>query len=427
MSPDLVHWRHMPIALSPTDGSYDSYGTFTGSVLPTSEGASIVYTGTTKVSPEQETIRHEAIREVQCIATTTDPNLKTWHKLPEPVIEHPPASLRVTGFRDPFSWKEGECWYMGVGSGLSGVGGMVLLYRSTDARHWQYLHPLAEGIWNGETSSNPVPSGEMWECPDMFQLGSKHVLLYSSEGKTFWQTGTFDQSKLRFRAERSGLLDYGAYYAPKSMLDASGRRVLWGWIQETRPTEAITTAGWAGCMSLPRILSIGDTGELLIQIAPELHSIRKNTVEIKGDTTPDELGRSLDRVAFLSRSGYLELTFDVSTNPFSLQLYVEGADAASTILNINYDGNAHGFTALRVGEHTLPLSPDNQGRSHVAIWIDASVLELIVDRRYPATIRSYVLGAPAKPIRLRLLGSNPSLFSLTYSQVIPVSSDRLTT
>src|SRR5438093_246865 len=30
ISPDLIHWQHMPVALSPTANSYDSYGTFTG-------------------------------------------------------------------------------------------------------------------------------------------------------------------------------------------------------------------------------------------------------------------------------------------------------------------------------------------------------------------------------------------------------------
>ncbi|MEA2543525.1 MAG: beta-fructofuranosidase, partial [Acidobacteriaceae bacterium] len=34
VSPDLIHWKHLPVALSPTPGSYDAYGCFTGSVLP---------------------------------------------------------------------------------------------------------------------------------------------------------------------------------------------------------------------------------------------------------------------------------------------------------------------------------------------------------------------------------------------------------
>jgi len=176
-SSDLIHWQHMPKALTPTENSYDSYGTFTGSVLPGGPAASVIYTGVTKVPTEQETIRNEGLREVQCIATSMDRDLRTWRKRDRPVIEAPPPGPKIVGFRDPFSWKDDDTWYAGVGSGFEHRGGVVLLYRSKDTRNWEYLHPLAEGIWNGQLVSNPVGSGEMWECPDFFPLGDKHVLL----------------------------------------------------------------------------------------------------------------------------------------------------------------------------------------------------------------------------------------------------------
>ena len=132
-SPDLVHWKHLPIALSPTPGSYDAYGCFTGSVLPGLDTPSILYTGVTRCSPQQETIRGEGIREVQCLATSTDSELRTWKKLDKPVLENPP--MAVTGFRDPCPWKDGDTWYLGVGSGFNKVGGAVLLYSSRDGRH----------------------------------------------------------------------------------------------------------------------------------------------------------------------------------------------------------------------------------------------------------------------------------------------------
>ena len=157
VSSDLVHWEHMPIALQPTENGYDSYGTFTGGVMPGGEGASIVYTGVTKVPREQETIRAEGLKETQCIATSTDPDLREFKKLPAPVILGPPPGVQVTGFRDPFGWKSGDTWYMGVGSGFPQVGGAVLLYRSKDMLHWEYVHPLAQGTWNGQSFSNPVP------------------------------------------------------------------------------------------------------------------------------------------------------------------------------------------------------------------------------------------------------------------------------
>jgi beta-fructofuranosidase len=75
VSPDLIHWKHLPVALSPTPGSYDAYGCFTGSVLPGAEVPTILYTGVTKVSTAGDHSRRR-LREVQCLATSTDPELR---------------------------------------------------------------------------------------------------------------------------------------------------------------------------------------------------------------------------------------------------------------------------------------------------------------------------------------------------------------
>ena len=94
----------------------------------------------------------------------------------------------------------------------------------------------------------------MWECPDFFPLGGKHVLLYSVERKVFWEVGVFDKSDLKFHSETKGMLDDGYTDAMKSMADEKGRRILWGWVEESRTPEECLAAGWAGSMALPRVL-----------------------------------------------------------------------------------------------------------------------------------------------------------------------------
>lgn len=34
--------------------------------------------------------------------------------------------------------------------------------------------------------------------------------------------------------------------------------IMLGWLTEKRPAEALKAAGWAGCISLPRVLSFAD-------------------------------------------------------------------------------------------------------------------------------------------------------------------------
>lgn len=425
MSPDLVHWSHLPIALVRTPGSFDAYGTFTGSVLPGGNGASVIYTGVTKVPAEQETIRNEGLREVQCIATSTDADLRTWHKLEEPVIEGPPPGVKITGFRDPFSWKEGDTWFIGVGSGFSQTGGAVLLYRSKDTRHWEYLHPLAQGTWNGEASSNPVPSGEMWECPDFFPLGEKHVLIYSTEHTTFWEVGTFDKRELRFHSERKGRLDHGAYYAPKSMLDGKMRRVLWGWVQETRSKEALDAAGWAGCISLPRVLTLGTNSELQMEVASEFAQLRTGTGKIERPHEYSELRQWLAQAVIQGRAGEIICSFKVGQSSCGLQLRLGPKEDSDSLLTIAYDG-ANDQPIVTVGDKVMPLSPDSDGFSTLHIWIDGSVIETFVDKRRAITARCYPTANELAEIHVGWTGAVDSLKSLMLSGIKQISDDRLT-
>jgi beta-fructofuranosidase len=412
ISPDLIHWKHMPLALAPTPGSFDSFGIFTGSVLPGTEVPAVLYTGVTKTSPELETIRGEGTHEVQCMATSTDPDLRTWKKLDKPVIASPPPGVKVTGFRDPCPWKDGETWYLGVGSGFDKVGGNVLLYRSTDGRNWEYLHPLAQGTWNHGSMTNPVDSGEMWECPDFFPLGEKHVLLYSTERKVYWQVGVFDKQELKFHSESSGLLDHGRYYAMKSMLDEKGRRILWGWVQESRSDDECRAAGWAGSMALPRVLTLGPDNQLRMDVPPEFASLRKHTKTAK-KTVPSGM-------VIQNRAGEVHLTFRPGDSPCGLELRAGGAP----LFSVQYEGSKS-MSMMSIGDKKLPLHSDSNGTSTIHLWMDGSVIEVFLDSREAMTARNYM--PTARDIEVAWSGPVEALESISVSAVSPISSDRLTT
>jgi beta-fructofuranosidase len=421
VSPDLVHWKHLPVALSPTLDSYDAAGCFTGSVLPGAALPTILYTGVTRSSPQRETIRGEGLREVQCLATSVDPDLRSWKKLDKPVLDGPPPGLQVTGFRDPCPWKVGDTWYLGVGSGFNKIGGAVLLYTSRDGRNWTYLHPLAQGEWNQRTMSNPVDSGEMWECPDFFPLGEKHVLLYSTERKVYWEVGTFDQRDLRFHVESRGLLDHGSYYAMKSMVDAKGRRILWGWVQETRSPEETRAAGWAGAMALPRVLSLGFENQLRMDVLPEFASLRTDTQELQASQISAVLAAALAGMQIKNRSGEIVCRFSAAANACGLELQA----GTTPIFSLRYHGRTDGKPSIEVGDKNLPLSPGPDGVSLVRLLIDGSIIEALVDGKEMMTARCYT-PSPAG-IQLAWTGPPDALKSLAVSSITPISADRLTT
>lgn len=419
---DMIHWRHLPVALSPTPGADDADGCFTGSAVDDRGTATILYTGVKAVAPERATLRDGVhnFREVQCLATSSDPQLRAWTKWAQPVIQ-PPKQAGLVGFRDPFLWRQGEYWLLGVGSGLSKRGGRVLLYRSKDLRQWEYLHPLACGVWTGKESANPVDSGEMWECPDFFALGKKHVLLYSTAGQVIWESGELDPNELLFHSEKRGILDHGAYYAQKTQLDAQGRRILWGWIPETRPEAEFSAAGWAGCMALPRMLSLNSQGGLEMQVAPEVHSLRlKSFAPPRQPATLSPLARTITEIQIENLAGEIAWKTRPAGSAFTL------ADRSGPWWRATWESNDATTAKLTVNGISLevPLGPERQVAFH--LFLDASVAELICDRRHVLTTRIY--RQPEGPLRIQASdGDLAALTSLEAWQLRPISDDRLTT
>ncbi|HEX4308960.1 MAG TPA: glycoside hydrolase family 32 protein [Acidobacteriaceae bacterium] len=390
-SSDMVHWRREPIALAPTPGGPDADGCWTGTAAIVDGKPTFLYTGVVNSTPEQATLAdsNPPLRESVCMAVAEDDTLLHWRKLPQPVMPAPPAGMKVVGFRDPSPWREGNHWNLIVASGERGAGGRVLLYRSADFLHWEYLHPMAQGKPNGKQGTDPVDSGEMWECPDFFPLDGKHVLIHSTERRTLWQIGTLDPATMLFHAESEGLLDHGAYYAPKSQLDVHGNRILWGWITETRPQAEYAAAGWSGMMSLPRRLSIAD-GQLVMAPSPEIESLR---------TAPRTTWTAVKRLPTAAQEIRLGLQpAEPRTDAFE-QSFVDNQGAA---ILLRADPQQSPGT-VRIGDHEL--SGIDKGPLDLHIFLDHSVAEIFLNHRRAITHR-YYSRTPMEPAVAITLGGN---------------------
>ncbi|MBC7327497.1 glycoside hydrolase family 32 protein [bacterium] len=253
ISKDLIHWKDYPIALEPTPAGPDKDGCWTGCAVDDNGTPTLIYTG---VFPE-----------CVCIAIG-DKELLKWEKYEKnPVIPAPPEGFEVTGFRDPYVWREKDGWYLVLGSGVKGKGGIAFLYKSQDLRTWEYLHPLCEG--------KEEETGFMWECPNFFPLDGKHILITSPIplGYPIYLIGNYRNHRLN--VEKIGKVDVcpHSFYAPQIFKDKKGRMLMFGWLREMRSFEAQKEAGWSGVMSLPRVLSLTD-GELAQDVVPEIQNIR---------------------------------------------------------------------------------------------------------------------------------------------------------
>ena len=400
VSPDLIHWRHMPVALSPTPDSPDQDGCWSGSCIAYDGRCFAFYTGVREVPRDQATCKGDtSFRETQILAISNHPDLRSFVKQPKPVLPTPPAGLNVTGFRDPAPFRDGNTWYLCIGSGDASKGGAILLYRgSPDLLSWEYLHPLFEAPGRGGNNPDPVDDGTMFECPDFFELDGRHVLFYSTERKVIWLVGDLDRETMRFIPTARGLLDTGNFYAPKSMQDAHGRRILWGWVTESRPEAAFVRAGWAGAMALPRALNVSADGQLAMTVPDSVN-------QLLGPSQPCLPAATLSTLA---------VKVTAILNPSTGFKLTSGATTLAT-LQASADG-AH----LTVNDTTLDLHPNEP----LTLFVDGSVFELFLGTRAAHTFRAYPQLPSTATLTITAIGSPTDLLAHT---VQPISKDRLTT
>ena len=416
-SPDMIHWQQQPVAIAPTPNGWDRDGVFSGCVVLDGATPTAIYTGVLPPdTPADATLKdgQHTWREMQCLATSHDADLRTWQKLPAPIIARPPAGLTVTGFRDPCVWREGNEWRMALGSGFAGKGGAILLYSSPDLRQWTYLNPLVEGHSAGQTGTNPVDTGDMWECPDFFPLGDRHVLLISTMGKVFWRSGHYDGK--HFTAAKEGVVDYGAYYAERSMLDRDGKRVLWGWIPERRPEAKHRAAGWAGVMSLPRVLSLDAGGQLEMVAAATVQMLRGKRSSVRGSEADAKKKLDALRIHNLAAELHVECAPD---RPFTLELK---SDSGARFAEVAYDPAVTG-SELRINNTRATVTTPRTEALHLQLFVDASVIEVFANRTTCITERIYT--TPQGALRISISDVS-SLRALDLWPISPISKDRLT-
>ncbi len=442
-SPDMIHWKHLPDAIAPTPGGPDAVNCASGSCVIDGDTPTIIYTG---FRPE-----------VQCIATS-DRDMLVWRKYDgNPVIPAPPKNhyvmpksssaapdtlpnelhaVELTGFRDPHVWKEGSDWLMIVGSGFHRRGGSPLLYRSRDLRKWEYLHPLCIGFRDVMAwGSRPHDTGEVWECPDFFPLGGKHVLIVSTMLRTQYFVGRYENR--RFTPETGGCCDFGHYYAATSQAGARGDRILWGWIREVVPRN-----GWGAAISLPRKLTLGSGDTLRFSFAPEVESLRRPLVSLASRTvsagTPFPIdglrGDCLDIAAEFTPSKSEQYGLSVCRTPdgaeetsilYNPQSRVLIADLTRSSLQPGKTNPAIPRDAERVLHAPLEL-PSGEPLK-LRLIVDASVIEIIANERSCLTVRTYPSRPDAVSVALVARGAAAQLMRLDAYALQPISQDRLTT
>ncbi len=398
---DFIRWELLPAALAP-DMDYDRDGCFSGGAVELPDGRHLLmYTGVQKEELEDGTFQ---VRQTQCVAFGD--GLDYEKSAYNPVISgiHLPEGGSSADFRDPKIWREGDTYYsLIVNRGRDGSG-TVLLYESQDSLNWKY---------DGNLVQCNCRYGKMWECPDLFALDGKDVLIHSAQdmrpegleyhpgnGKVC-HVGLLDREDWRFEDETVHAMEHGLdFYAPQTLEAEDGRRIMIGWMQSWESSgQTMDGLRFMGQMTIPRELCVKN-GRVCQTPVRELENYRTNpvcyqNVMVAGEITlPDIQGRFVDMILRIHQAdgrAYHRFDLEIAKN----ESYVTRISVLPDEKVICIDRTYSGFNRDIVNTRTFPINIQS-GELELRLVLDRYSAELFVNQGEQAA--SMVIYTPLEAV-----------------------------
>jgi fructan beta-fructosidase len=386
ISRDLVHWEHLPIALSEEKGVM----IFSGSTVVDWHNSSgfcrapgvevpsclvAIYTGQ---SDKLET---------QNLAYSNDRG-RTWTKY----ADNPVIDLHLASFRDPkVFWHEGtHRWVMVT---VLSSQHKVRFFGSTDLRHWTALSDFGpEGA-----------TGGVWECPDLFPLPvdgdasqTKWVLSVNVTpgAERGWSNqyflGSFDGTSFSSESSAGKVLwvDCGAdFYASTSFseLPKSDKRRIWmGWLTNWEYAARVPPDRWRGAQSIPREVRLRwfpDGIRLVQEPIAELRVLRARHTRVAN--------RSIEATNDLLKSK------KVHGDTLEIAAEISAEDAATFGIKVR-EGD---------GEETV-IGVDTKKQ---ALFVDRTRSSDVFDKRFPGRDEGPIQLAAGKSVKLHIFVDRSSV------------------
>lgn len=375
-SSDLLHWKFEGSALLP-DQTYDQDGVYSGSACVIEDKLCLFYTGNTKPDGQRKVY--------QCMAVSSDGRKYLKYgcvlETPEEYTEH---------FRDPKVFRgTGQEYFMVVGAQKRNGKGAVALACSCDGVHWNIKGNLAE-----------TKQYEMVECPDLFELDGKHVLMFNPQerdnekdvcGVSFsaYKITEFDEKTAMVAdpdLDQYCRLDQGFdFYAPQTFCDDKGRRIMFGWMSRMNEAqEQIFAAEEKNihCLTLPRVLHVKNGR--LYQMVPEEFEY------LKGKDIPLEITAAKEkRAVFPKKGAFIKLSGTDLERGLSIRFPVDGTQ-------IFFEGKEKKFTFERydwVNKTEEQKSFQMEKLYSMELWLDQSSIEIFLNEgEYVLSSRIYPKG-----------------------------------
>ncbi len=425
VSTDMVHWKHLPIALYPDSLGY----IFSGSVVIDWKNSSglgkagqppMIALYTYHNMDGEKSGRTDY--QYQGLAFSNDRG-RTWTKYAQnPVIPNNGSK----DFRDPkvFWHAQSERWIM-----VLAVKDKAMFYSSINLTAWTY-----------ESAFGLPKETRLWECPDLFAIKeeisgkTKWVLMVSMQTGapnggtgTSYFVGEFDGHQFTNTEPNQPQywLDYGTdNYATVTFSDipkADGRRLAMGWMSNWQYAQEVPTAPWRSAMTMVRELRLTPvSGSSKLRSVPiaATKSLEQKTIDLSALLNSQKAYRSSQLA-----SSKIQLKFDGNIKD---SLTIRLSNARGEWLDLGYDpasrrffvdrthAGAANFNPLFAARHYAPKVLDSKSVD-LTIYLDQSALELFADGGLVSMTEIYFPSAPFDRLEVLPTKAASTVRSLTMT------------
>jgi sucrose-6-phosphate hydrolase SacC (GH32 family) len=387
-STDLFHWRHHPTGLVA--------GMFSGNCFINKEG--------------RPTMCYHQVGQGNAMAVALDDDLNEWKKLDSnPITPRTrPGDPNHGKYRswDPYGWREGDSYYAIFGGERPAIAKAPSL-----KGEWKYVGDLMGKSVAGVSIQEDV------SCPDFFKLGDKHMLLCISHrlGCRYYLGDWKNEQFYPTFHERMSWVD-NSFFAPESLLDDKGRRIMWAWIFDGPGFKMRTDYAWSGTMSLPRVLTLDADGRLRMNPPAEIERLRSNgrkqeNLIVKADTDVNLAGirgNSLELNVEMTSKNARRYGVKVCCSPGGKEQTLVYYDAVEKKLKVDTAKSSLTDGPKTVEAGPLTLSADEPLK--LRIFVDTSVVEVFAnDGRQAVMRRIYPSRADSLGVRLFSVGGSAAV------------------
>lgn len=396
-STDLFHWRHHPTGLLE--------GMYSGNCFLNEDGV--------------PTMCYHQVDQGNAMAVALDDDLNTWRKLPSnPITPRTQEGDRHHGkYRswDPFGWYDGETYYAIFG----GEHPAIAKSPGLDGP-WSYVGDLfAHGV-------EGVSLDEDVSCADLFRLGNKDVLLCISHrmGCRYY-IGEWKNEQ--FYPESHGQMSWvdNTFFAPESMMDDRGRRIMWSWLLDFREFGIRLEQGWSGTMSLPRMLWLTEDNKMRMDVPEEIESLRYRPVhqgalmvEPNSELSIDAVnGNSIEIIIEFEESAAEEYGVKVCCSPDGQEQTVISYRPVDGTLNVDTHHSGPDGSPKHI--ESAPFTLNDSERLELRIFVDKSVVEVFANQRQAIMRRIYPERPDSTGVRVFSNGGRTAVGGLQSWHISP--------